>query len=112
MPDRAAVRRRGAPEKRVQAAIRRALSVLGFQVYDLTQPRATKMPIGLPDLYARHRGWRIRLWIEVKAGRRQPTPAQAAWIADEREAGGHAIVARSVGDVLDALRELGAPIDL
>src|SRR5690606_42121780 len=81
MPDRAAVRRRGAPEKRVQAAIRRALSVLGFQVYDLTQPRATKMPIGLPDLYARHRGWRIRLGGEVKAGRPQPTPAQAAGIA-------------------------------
>ena len=112
MPDRTAVRRRGAPEKRVQGAIRRALSVLGFQVHDLTQPRATMLPIGLPDLYARHTGWRVRLWIEVKAGRRQPTPAQAAWIADEIAAGGHAIVARSVDDVLRALREMGAPIDL
>jgi len=30
--------------------------------------------------------------------------SQAAWIEAERAAGGHTIVARSLGDVLDALR--------
>src|SRR5690606_35729707 len=70
------------------------------------------MTAGIPDLYARHPRWKLRLWIEVKTPRGRVRPAQAAWIEAERAAGGHAIVARSVSDVLDALREAGAPIDL
>ena len=104
-------RGRAAPEKRLQWEIRRELQKLGCEVCDMTQPRATMLPLGLPDLYARHPRWKLRLWIEVKTPRGRVRPAQAAWIEAERAAGGHAIVARSVGDVLDALRDLGAPIE-
>jgi len=103
--------RRGAPEKRLQWEIRRALETLGFDVTSTSQPQRAMMTAGIPDLYARHPRWKLRLWIEVKTPRGRVRPAQAAWIEAERAAGGHAIVARSLGDVLDALRELGAPIE-
>lgn len=102
---------RAAPEKRLQWEIRRALETMGFDVTSTSQPQRAMMTAGIPDLYARHPRWRIRLWIEVKTPRGRVRPAQAAWIEAERAAGGHAIVARSVGDVLDALRAAGAPIE-
>src|SRR5690606_34125804 len=112
MPRPVVMRRgRAAPEKRLQQQIRRALEMLGFDVTSTSQPQRAMMTAGIPDLYARHQRWRIRLWIEVKTPKGRIRPAQAAWIEAERAAGGHAIVARSVGDVLDALRELGAPIE-
>lgn len=102
---------RGAPEKRLQWEIRRALETLGFDVTSTSQPQRAMMTAGIPDLYARHPRWKLRLWIEVKTPRGRVRPAQAAWIEAERAAGGHAIVARSLGDVLDALRAAGAPIE-
>lgn len=102
---------RAAPEKRLQHQIRRALETLGFDVTSTSQPQRAMMTAGIPDLYARHPRWKLRLWIEVKTPRGRVRPAQAAWIEAERAAGGHAIVARSLGDVLDALRAAGAPIE-
>src|SRR5690606_18781106 len=112
MPDRAAVRRRGAPEKRLMWQAKRALEQLGCDVTLFSQPFRARQTRGIPDMYVRHPRWRVRLWVEWKAGRNDTTAHQAAWIAAERAAGGHAIVARSLEDVLRALRELGAPIDL
>lgn len=103
--------RRGAPEKRLQWEIRRALETLGFDVTSTSQPQRAMMTAGIPDLYVRHPGWQIRLWIEVKAGRNKPTPAQLAWHEAERAAGGVVVVAYSVEDVLRVLVEMGAPID-
>lgn len=103
--------RRASPEKRLQHQIRRALETLGFDVTSTSQPQRAMMTAGIPDLYARHPRWKLRLWIEVKTPRGRIRPAQAAWIEAERAAGGHAIVARSLDDVLTALRELGAPIE-
>src|SRR5690606_21130381 len=102
--------RRGAPEKRLQLEIRRALETLGFDVTSTSQPQRAMMTAGIPDLYARHPRWKLRLWIEVKTPKGRIRPAQAAWIEAERAAGGHAIVARSLADVIEALKEIGAPI--
>ena len=102
---------RAAPEKRLQWEIRRELQKLGCEVCDLTQPRATMLPLGLPDLYVRHEGWRVRVWMEVKTDRGRLSPWQEAWLARERAAGGHAAVVRSVNDAINALRAAGAPIE-
>src|SRR5512136_52723 len=101
---------RAQPEKAVQRAIVRGLRTLGMTVQDLTQPRRTMMPAGLPDLLAWHTGWKIHLWIEVKAGRNMPSPAQLAWHHEARAVGMNVTLAWSLGDVLDELVRLGAPI--
>jgi len=102
---------RRSPEKRVQWQIIRALQALGCDVTSTSQPQRAMMTPGIPDLYIRHPRWGIRLWVEVKAGRNRATPAQRAWIDAELEAGGHAIVAYGVEDVLRELIRLGAPIE-
>lgn len=101
---------RAVREKSVQRDIVCALQTLGFTVDDLTQPRATMMPLGLPDLYARHAAWQMRLWIECKSATGRTRLTQLAWHQAERAAGGSVIVARSVAEVIDGLRALGAPI--
>lgn len=99
-------------EKQVEADIIRALKMLGFGVTKTSQPqRARGMTRGIPDLYAVHERWQIRLWIEVKAGDNGPTPHQLAWHARERAAGGHVVVARSLGDILQELVRLGLPLN-
>ena len=103
--------RRAAPEKRLMWRAKRELEKLGFDVTLFSQPFRALQTRGIPDMYIRHPRWKIRLWIEWKAGKNKTTPHQAAWIAAENAAGGHAIVARSLCDVLDALRQAGAPID-
>lgn len=96
-------------EKVVQSRIAKALRDLGFTVNDLTQPRRTMMPLGLPDLYVRHPRFG-RFWVEVKRPGEKPRPTQLAWHEDERACGGTVIVATSVADVLDGLRAAGVPI--
>lgn len=98
-------------EKQVQAHVKLALRSLGFVVSDLSQPRRTMQTIGLPDLYAQHVAWRLRVWIEVKrpqSGRL--SAAQAAWHATEQAAGGHVLVVYGTADLLEGLAALGAPI--
>lgn len=98
-------------EKHVERDIMRALETMGFDVSKTSQPRPSMVRIGIPDLYARHPRWGIRLWIEVKRpGIGRLSAAQRHWIEVEREAGGLAIVADSVADLLDHLRAMGAPV--
>ena len=98
-------------EKAVQRDVALALRAMGFAVSDLSQPRASMQTPGIPDLYAHHPAWGVRLWVEVKTARGRVSPAQDRWHEAERAAGGTVVVARSAGDVVDALRDLGAPIE-
>lgn len=98
-------------EKHIEAGIVRDLRALGCAVTKTSQHgKPLGMTEGLPDLYASHPRWQIRLWIEVKTARGRLRPAQADWHARERAAGGTVIVARSTADVIGAFRALGAPI--
>lgn len=98
------------PEKRIQADIRRALAALGFVVHDMSQPRRSMMPEGLPDLYAVHERWRLRGWIEVKTPTGRVRPTQVEWQRLERASGGNSDIARSVEDALRIVQDWGAPI--
>ena len=102
--------RQSISEKELEASIIAALRSLGCHVTKFSQPRATKQTEGIPDLYARHAAWGIRLWLEVKTHRGRVRPAQAAWHEAERAAGGTVVVVRSPSDAVEALRGLGAPI--
>lgn len=103
-------KRRRSPEKQTQRAIVNNLRTMGFRVSDLTQPRRTMMPLGLPDLYVSHGRFHFRCWIECKAPERRTqkngglSTEQLQWIRDERAAGGDVIVAYELNDVLDGLR--------
>lgn len=97
---------RRSPEKDLQRQILTALRSLGFWAGDMSQPRRTMMPVGLPDIYAQHAGWKIRLWVEVKTPTGRLTHHQRAWHEHERAAGGTVIVARSVSDVVGAVQQL------
>lgn len=109
-PPAAQKKRRNQPEKQVQREITKNLRMLGFDVNDLSQPRRTMLPRGLPDLYVRHGRWKIRLWIECKAGRGRPSFDQVAWHEEERAAGGTVVVAWCWSDVLQELLRMGAPL--
>lgn len=99
------LRQHRAAEKGLQRRMVRWLRDMGFEVMDMTQPRATMMPVGLPDLYVRHTHWQLRAWIEVKTGERTLTPEQELWHKCERLAGGTVLVARSVDDVAGWIRQ-------
>lgn len=101
---------RRAPEKAVEADVDRALLRMGFDVTRLSQPRASGLTLGLPDRYASHAAWGLRIWIEIKAGKNKPSAHQLAWHARERAAGGIVLVVWSVEDLVRELRALGAPI--
>ena len=98
-------------EKRVEADIIGALRTLGFAVTKTSQPRPSMLTIGVPDLYAAHPRWGLRLWIEVKRPGGKPTAQQVAWHRCERLAGGTVLVLDSVAAMLAELKRLGAPID-
>lgn len=97
-------------EKDVEAEIDRALQQLGFRVTRLSQARRTNQTPGVPDRYAQHERWGMRVWVEVKAGDNGPSRHQVAWHAAERAAGGMVVIAWSVADLHRELRALGAPI--
>jgi hypothetical protein len=96
-------------EKAVDAVVTRALRDLGFHVTRLQQPRATKQTPGTPDLYARHRRFG-RVWIELKAPGKKPSPAQLAWHADERDCGGRVLVVDGIEALIRGLREEGVQV--
>lgn len=88
-----------------------ALKAMGFGVTKTSQygkPRG--MTEGIPDLYAAHPRWGMRIWIEVKAGKNKPSPKQLEWHAAERAAGGVVIVAHGVDELVVELKKLGAPL--
>lgn len=97
-----------APEKAVEAGIIRDLRALGFHVTKTSQPRASMLTEGIPDLYAMGHG--CGLWIEVKTATGRVRPSQLAWHAEAARNGVAVVVARSSADVVAALRGLGAPI--
>lgn len=99
-------------EKEIEAEFITNLSDLGFKVSKTSQPRPSMITRGVPDLYASHARWQIRLWIEVKAGDNGPSLHQLAWHKAEREAGGLVLVAWNWPEVTEELRRLGAPIIL
>lgn len=101
---------RRSPEKQIEADIIKALRTLGFLVSKTSQPRASMMTPGIPDLYAAHPRWRLRLWIEVKAPKGRTSPQQDLWHAIERDSGGTVIIARSTSDLVTELQKLGAPL--
>lgn len=98
-------------EKHIEADIIGALRTMGFAVTKTSQPRPSMLTRGVPDLYAAHPRWGLRLWIEVKRPGEKPTLHQVAWHRSERLAGGTVLVADSVGAVVEALRKMGAPIE-
>jgi len=109
-PRSAAAAPRGQPEKGVEHAVDQALLQFGFDVTRLSQARASKQTPGIPDRYARHPRWGLRVWIEVKAGTNTLSRHQKAWHTAERAAGGHVLTVWSVEDLTIGLRALGAPI--
>lgn len=102
--------KRKAPEKRAMWSWKESLELLGFNVTLFSQPFRDRQTKGIPDMYVRHPRWQVRLWVEAKAGKNKATADQQIWGERELEAGGAWIVAYSLQDILDALREHGAPI--
>lgn len=103
-------KRRQAPEKKIMWAIKKNLERLGFDVTLFAQPFRARQTRGIPDMYVRHRRWKVRLWIEVKAGKNKPNPFQAQWLATEKLCDGQCMIARSTDDVLAELKRIGVPI--
>lgn len=64
-----------AREKEVQREVKKLLSRRGCAVYDTSQPRASKVTPGLPDLVVFDR-FRGLIFIEVKAPGGKPSPEQ------------------------------------
>lgn len=110
MPKAAAVLKDKRLEKEIEAEIIKNLRDLRFQVTKTSQPRPSKVTLGIPDLYASHERWQIRLWIEVKAGNNQPSVHQLAWHAQERASGGNVLVAWNWMQVFEEIVRLGAPL--
>jgi hypothetical protein len=100
----------GKPEKSIQRSITTALQQLGFFVSDFSQPRNTMQTPGIPDLFACHPGWRMALWVEVKAGKNKLTDAQKFWHEMAKSSGEHVCTARSLADVTTYLQGIGAPL--
>lgn len=93
-------------EKQIQQDIRSALLTVGFDVVSFSQPRATMQSVGIPDLYARHMAWGLRVWVEVKTPKGKLSLDQKVWHEIERAAGGIVIVGRSAKDVIDQIAEI------
>jgi len=75
-------------EREIQASVKDVLELEGYQVDDMSQPRRSMMPLGLPDLRARHPKLGVRFWTEVKRPGEEPSEDQDRWHAVEIAAGG------------------------
>lgn len=53
-------------EKAEQVEVRKLLIAHGFNIYNLSQARASKQTPGLPDLWCVHKRDRVAFWWEVK----------------------------------------------
>lgn len=73
-------------EKQIQMAIRKALKLHQFQIYDLSQDRPTRQTAGLADLYVVGHG--TCAWIEVKTPKGKQSDAQKLFGRLVSEAGG------------------------
>ena len=91
-------------EKQVQHAITDLLKKqLGFSVWNLSQPRATKQSFGLPDLIAIGRG--LILFIEVKRPGGKQTIYQEDFGLQVQDNGGTYVVWSSAKQAWDFLVE-------
>lgn len=97
-------------EKQIESGIIRSLRTLGFDVTKTSQPRASMVTLGIPDLYVRSDRYGVRCWMEVKTPKGKLSAYQTAWHQMEKRAGGDVVVVRSLDDVLTALRDRGVPI--
>lgn len=106
--------RGGRLEEDVQLEIVQEMESLGFHVSTLDQgyrgDRSTRQTPGIPDLYLMHPQWELALWVEVKGEKTPVQKSQEAWHAIAGASGVNVTIARSTGDVVEYLRELGAPI--
>lgn len=114
--------RENALEKTAQLEVSKMFRAFGFEVYNLSQARATKQTPGLPDLWCMHRELPIAFWWETKrshGGRfseaqlRFRDMAQRCGVGygsgDRKAARSHVIalgLARIVGDTLEPIRKL------
>lgn len=73
-------------EKQIQMAIRKALKLHNFQIYDLSQDRPTRQHAGLGDLFVVGHG--TCAWIEVKTPKGKQSDAQKLFGRLVTEAGG------------------------
>lgn len=95
-------------EKVVEGDVIAELAKVGFDVVKLSQPQKPKgMTEGTPDLYARHPGRKLRVWIEVKRKDGRVRPKQKLWHKVERDAGGEVWLVWSLRDLHDELRGKG-----
>lgn len=97
-------------EQQVQTEIKRALEFLGCHVTDTSQPRASMVTPGIPDLLVMNPDWGVSLWVEVKRPEGSTTDHQEQWHDIAEASGQRVIVARSVDEVVEALEDAGAPI--
>ena len=97
-------------EQQIQSDIISTLTDLGAIPLRLNAGRGRYnqrlLPAGTPDVLAVLRGGRC-LWIEVKGRDGAVRDVQEQFHESLRFAGHNVIVARSVDDVLDALRDMG-----
>src|SRR5690554_3039510 len=92
-------------EKTVQHNVKRLLSQLGFDISDLSQPRASMQTPGIADLYCRHVRLKARFWVEVKSPTGRVSPNQKAWHEIEHESGGTVYVVHSAAEMAEILRD-------
>lgn len=106
---------RVATEAEVQQEVATVLRSLGFVVTSFDQgyrpDGSTRQTVGVPDLFATHPKLSISLWVEVKRPGGKASAAQREWHRTAREAGNLVVVAESAVEVVDYLREHGAPLD-
>lgn len=100
-------------ETQLKADIQKALDQLGIPRFRMQaggyRGRTRGLPKGTPDILAApqpsHLAWPVFLWIEVKKPKEKPTPEQLEF-RDRMEAKGHCwLLAQSLDDVLNWLKE-------
>lgn len=96
-------------EKVIAGEIKRALEQIGFFVSSTQQRRPSEQTEGIPDLYASHAAWQLRVWIEVKRPGEKPSKVQREWHEKERAAGGTVLIATSAAHVLELIGMLRRP---
>lgn len=102
----------GRTESRLAARLDADLRQLGFHVSTTSQRRPSEQTLGLPDRWVMHPRWGLAAWIEYKRPRGgRVSRAQQEWHAIATAAGVPVYVVANAGDLVAALRALGAPIE-
>lgn len=106
-------------EKELERNLIRSLQLLGADVDEFSQRRASKcrcgaklyagtqQTLGIPDLRAVFTEQGITVWLEVKWKKNKPTPHQRAWMRRECRLGTLAVPVWDLVDLMYVLSELG-----